>query len=500
MKKFRIFSLLLVMVMCLSLFAGCNKVSPPKNAVELVRKSAEAMKGMDNYHMDVSMSLDMYLDGEMEGIGMVIEIPMSMKMSIDQAGTYKHGTTDMEGTAEIEISFMGESEKQTESLDSSSEMYAVLEDGEVTTYVNEEDAGWVYSVKDYDKDKSDMSNLFDAEGDDNIFSDAEMEKDDDKYVVSLKLKDALSNEDFVESLEGLFSELPEGEFEAEEFAKSVGDAKIVYTFDAETLHVISIEVKKVELDDAEALGVFGDTDFDGVEVNEMSMSMDIKMKFSKFGEIDEDCVKVPKKVKKSAVLSEDDSEDYPIEDPSVEDPSIPSDPTNTDVPIPTEPAPSHPQEGVLDNAHVFVYNGHKLDIPADYTVFLEDGWYAVEDGEYSSFLCMENSKYEYITLYLYTNDGSGTEESVAANGCDGFELGIYQDTINPPELSFAGIKFGDSREYVISVLGESEETYSSHDFEYFVWDIVYSGKECSLQITLTGGEVTGFDLRPNDYF
>lgn len=493
MKKFKIFALLLVMAMCLSLFAGCNNVFPPKNAVELVKRSAEVMDGADNYRMDVSMSMSMYMEGDIQGIGMELSMPIEMEMTYDRAGNYKHGNMEMDAKADITISFMGETETQSEDMSSSSEMYAVLDGDEVTTYTNKDNEGWVYVVEDAEDSTSNMGDILKSEGDDSIFSDAEMEKGDGEYTVSLKMSNALKNDDFVDFMkESLFSSLSEeDDFDWDEFADAVGDAKVVFTFESETWRMTGLSIKGVEIDDISFMSGFEGMDLEEINIDEMSMTIDMDVKFSKFGEIDADDVEVPKKVKKEAVEEDEFEEPIDYPDEPVDDPYEDSDTTE-----PSETEPKDPVEDptVPAGDMSFYYNVTRLGIPTDYSVFTNDGWYAVEDGEYSSFLCMENTKYPDITLYLNTVNGEGTVANVSVNGSDGFGLGIYKDTVNAPNLSFAGIKFGDSLSDVTAVLGKAEYSYSFENYEGYSWTIIYDGRECELGIALENGCVTEFEI------
>ena len=481
MSKFKkCLALTLVLVMCISMLAGCS-LFPPKTAVDLMKRSNEAMAEADNYSMEILMDIEAYIKGDIEGAEMEMEMPIEMEMSYDRAGNNMHGNIDVSAAMKASVSFMGMEESMDEDFSQSAETYMVVsEDGdEVTTYTNTDGEGWVVEEVDFEDAMFDLQELTNAEGEDSVFGKATMEKVEDEYIVTLSFADALANEDFLEFMQDNMSVNMGGddtEIDWEAFAESVGDAEMVYTFDAKTYYLKGVTVEEFEITDLDFIEGMDGMDFSEMDVEEISMTMSMSMTFGDFGTIDADDVEVPKKVVKNAIDA-DDVEEEPDE-PVVDEPDLDE---------------TEPLTGAVSSAWVFFYGDEPLDIPTDYAVFLNDGWYPVDDGEYGSFLCMMNDKYEDLTLYLHTNDYSGTEAYVKEHGADGFSIDVsYCDKY--PKVYFAGITFGDSYDKVIATLGESDGMNKYDNYMNLEWTVQYGGKDCYLTISLTDDVVTGFDI------
>ena len=481
-------ALMLVLAMCMSVLAGCS-LFPPKTAVDLVKRSSEVMQELgNNYRMNIDLEMGIVMSGSMEGLEMSMEIPVEAEMEFDLAGNNMHGEMDVSASVDAKVTFMEESETMNESMDESAEIYYILsEDGETATTYTNDGNGWVVSETDVEDSMEDLKAFMDAEAEDSIFANAEMTKDGDNYIVTVKFADAFKNKNFTDFLEDnidadLFGE---AEFDVDEFAEAIENNAITCTFDKQ-YRLVSVTTGEIEIDASDVIG-----DLDGMEMDEATITMEMSITLSKFGEVDADSVTVPDEIIDEAVESEDMggiSIDIGGDDEPETEGTEPPEGT-----VETDPSGGVAQSPVNSSDWVFMYEGTQLSLPTNYTVFVNDGWHAVDDGEYESFLCMENDKYEYLTLYLYTNDESGTEESVKTKGSDGFALSV--DLEDPyPELSVAGISFGMSADTVKATLGEYNGMYSYDNYLSMEWNFEYEGKECTLTITCTDNKVDGIEV------
>lgn len=494
MKNFKkCISLSLVLVLCLSMLVGCS-IFPPKNASDLLKRANEAMEDSDNYSVLVDMGIEATLKGNIEGATMELFMPIDMSMSYDIAGEYAHGDMDMSASMDVSASYMGESQSMDEDFSQSAEVYMITseEDGVVTTYTNKDKEGWVVSEQDIDNASLDFNSLMDDER--GIFADADMEKDGDEYIVTLELADAFENDSFRDFLAGNVSFGVAGEdvdIDWAEFADSIEDAEVVYTFDAKTYFLKSVVIEEFNISDASALSGMDGMDLNGMDIEEFSMLINISMTFDNYGGIDASDVKAPKKVTKNAV-EEDITDIHPeVHTPPTTEPEVVE--PETTLPVEGDTPAEKPEGGETSENLVFYYEGTPVGVPTDYVLFLEDGWYPVDDGQYSSFLCLNHDKYEGMSFYLFTNDGSGTEEYVKNNGSDGFSIDMsYCDEY--PDVSFAGITFGDSWEDVINALGEPNSEYHDDTYRDAEWEFTYCGKECTLSIVLLKDKVVNFGI------
>lgn len=468
MKKF--LSLAIIFVMCLSLLASCSFL-PPKDADSLLKRSEKAMADVDNFRASMEMNLDSEVQGSIEGLDIKMSLPITVDMSYDCAGNHVHGNMDMSASMEISVGYGEMKESNSEDMSQSAETYMVISDDEVTSYTNTDNAGWVVSESELGDFIFNISNFTSGGKKNDLFKDATMEKSDDEYIVTLNFEDALENKEFEDFFKDNMASSDNGfGLDWDSLSEAVEGVELVYIFDAETYFLKSVAVEEFEITDVSLMDGVEGMDFDSMSVEDFSMSISMTIEFKDFGEIDEDDVKVPKKVVKSAI-------------PEGEDPYVEPE---------TEPETVKPNNG-NNSDFVFYYKGEPLGIPTSYSVFSDDGWYPVNEGEFTFFLCMDHDKYDGAILYLFTNDGSGSEKYVKDNGSDGFSIDLAHCE-NKPDISFAGIRCGDNYSKVLSVLGEPEDLYSSFDYKSASWEIDYAGKDCTLSITLMNDAVVAFEI------
>lgn len=487
MKRYKIVAIVLSIVMCLSMLTGCDFL-PPKTAVDLVQRSSKVMSELDNYRMSMEMNVDASITGNVEGVEMDMLVPIEFTLEMNRSGDYVAGDMDMDASVDAMVSFMGQTETMSESMKKSSRLHMDIANG--VMYTKDDDEAWVCDDE-LDDDAFDMQGLLDSNAENNMFANATMEKNDTEYVVTLKFADVLANENFVDFIsENMSNDM---DVDWDEFADAIGDADISYRFDAKTYRMISFETSDIVIDDIDFISDMPGLDLSGINADGISMIMNICVEFDKFGEVDADDVQIPDDVIDSAV----DKEDIDAESDADESGVVGTEPV-----VEPEIENGNSNDGDAADSVVtgdirFVYGDSELNIPTDYQVFLDDGWYPVDDGMYGSFLCMMNEKYGYTTLYLYTNDGSGTEASVKENGADGFSV-TTDESGKYPALSLCGVTFGDDISSLKAVLGEPDTTQSYSDtygtYETYEWQIDYDGIECMLTISVWNGVISEMSI------
>lgn len=505
MRNRKIVAMGMAAIMCMSMLTGCDFL-PPKTPVELIQRSAKTMAELDNYRMTMDMDMGMTLVGSASGLEMDMDIPIELNMEMDRAGNYMAGDMEMSAAMNATVSYMGQSESMNEDMSESAELYMVMDDDgkSFVTYMNDGGTGWVHNKSDDDDGSFNISDLLNADYDEiTPDRDAVMEKADGVYTVKMNFASMFTNGDFADVMDDAMGDT---EIDWDEFADAIGDTSVVYKFDAKDYRLLSISTDEIEINDVDFMTGLSGTDMDGMSIEDMGLTMSLSVEFSKYGEIDEDDVEVPDDVVDAAVeekpeaSNDGDGDALPPIFGSGDDSTNTTEPVVTE-PIETEPAVTEPvatednggeQKPVVVDGVAFTYNGTVMDIPTDYQMFIDDGWYPVEDGQYGSFLCMEHAKYPYVTLYLNTNDGSGSEAYVKSHGGDGFNMEVDPAEACPP-LTLSGVSFGDSLDDVKALLGEPSYTYASNDFygtyESYEWEIEYDGFDCTLTVCLMNGEI-----------
>lgn len=480
MKISKFVSAIMAMVMVLCVLSGCDIGSKPKTTEDLLKLSVEAMGEADNYEMDMNMSLNIDLDGDMGDVKVKFCLPIEAELAYARSGNYTHTTMEMEAGMDATVSFGDETESNKEDFSSCSEMYMVVDGDTVTTYTNTDEEGWEMKEEDLDEGTYFVSDLLNKD----VLSSAKMSKGSGSYNVTADMSDILSNESFLEFVESEVSDSLDGfeDLDWEEISAVLKGVEVVYTFDDDTYRLTSIEVAKTELDDLDLLGELIGEDLDAMEVESLITEFSLSVKIHGYDEVDVSDAKVPRNVKKEA-----EDSDFVIIDPEPYEPEYTE--PNTSEPEATESKPT-----VSTDEKVFYYKGSKLDMPVDPDVFTADGWYPVEDGQYSSFVCMENEKYPDVTLYLFQRDGNGTFDSVKKMGADGFDLTYTGYKSEYPDISFGNVTIGSSKADVLALMGDPKSFLSDDDWESLTWEFEYDGKECELSIVIGEGEVRTFEL------
>lgn len=441
MGKKKILPLVMAAAMCAGL-AGCAMPgSGPKDAAEVVAKYVERMEEEDSYHVDMEMSFQVGVKAE----GVAVDLPVELGMSADVYGGNVHG--DME----MSMEFMGMDMEQT------SEIYVVSGKKGTTTYTYDSDNGyWTVSEEEDDGTTGMLTGLSAL----NVksFKDAGLEKDKKgNYVVTqtfgdfMKAGDVYDNmEEFYESMSQLMS------VDSDEVLDEWKDAEVVYVFDRD-FRLLSVDIEGCEYS--------GTMEEDGVKAK-VSVSLELGFEFSKYGEIDEDDVEVPKKVKENAVPSvtieldphmtgEWDPEFPEVDGPGTDEPYEPAIGPGTDTPVHVI-MPSAAADDTFGS-----YAGVNLSGKGDSwdASFGADGWvFDNEDGEYT-FMSTANPKYPDVTLYVYNAERRDTTRAdILEKGIWGYDIDTYWAD-EYPSMTWGGLTWGASAEDVISVYGQAGYVY-----------------------------------------
>lgn len=208
----------------------------------------------------------------MDAQGMSVSIPIDLELDMDLVDDAAHGDMTMSA------SFMGES------LNESAEMY--ISGNKVYMYDSDSDY-WTVSNSEL---KSSIDGIFDKD----LFEDAELivDKKAKTYTINQSFEDFMENDDVKDKLEdsadsmtGMFS------MDDDDIMDAFKDATVSYVFDTD-YNLLSVSL--------EGCSYKNEISEDGVTAD-VYLNFGFDFKFSKFGEIDEDDVEVPKSVKNSAI-------------------------------------------------------------------------------------------------------------------------------------------------------------------------------------------------------
>lgn len=440
---------LMAMTMTATTLTGCSfdfgLFSTPKTAADVIERYS-AKETEANYNMSGTLTMEIGMDAQ----GMSVAIPIDLEFDMDMAGKAAHG--DMVMSA----SFMGESMKE------SAEMY--ISDGKVYMYDSDLEC-WTVSDSDFE---SNVDGIFAA----GLFETAELvvDKKAKTYTVNQSFGDFMENDDlkdtFEESAGGVTDmfDMDEDDIEA-----AFQDAVVTYVFDTDC-NLLSVALDGCSYKD--------EVSEDGVTA-EVYLNLGFDFDFSKFGEIDEDDVTVPKSVKNEAI--DDSDTDSGIMDSFGGDndvsATVPDEPLVPDAPsIPSTPGLSEsensPSVTVAGSDVLGAYKGTPITSSANsWSMFESDGWvFDNEDGEYSFMSCV-NDKYEDASLYVYNKDADDTTRSdITDYGFYGYDIDVSWSD-NKPDMTFNGLTWGASDSDVTSAYGTPDYTYTGSMYTSYEYEI-----------------------------
>lgn len=521
MKKFKtLCSLLLIVAMCASLFAGCSLFDKsPKTAEELLAKSKEAMAAVgQNMNIVMDMDLGVEIEIEQDGAELSMSMPIELKADMSFTDKYACGKTEADGEVKITIQYDGEKETQTEEMSSVTKTYIVFDKDEVTTYTKEDDGDWTYVVEDKD-DSFSASELWSDE----IFANAEFtrDKDADCYYLKAKLSELFKNKKLQDLMED--SE----DVDLETLQDAVGDATVTYKFDKD-FRIVGASVDKITLNAKDLIedGDFGDMGLGELDEDDIEITMQFEIKLSKFGEIKDDDVKVTNKVKEEAIEEDDWTDDDLDEDEDDWDDDNDKKPSD-DKPVESKPSEDDDKDVAVSDG-VMSDDWSKLDIkidgvvyhfPYDYDLLLANGWYIDlkendwEDGyvlnkgdSVSGTVDMYNKKYgqgwDYFSAWVGFKNYDSKVKDITECDLWSIELDIMDGSKTYekyPEIELAkGITWGATAEQIKTAYGEWEDSYESEEFGYMTVDYnvdydIYMSLTIDDKLGLTAVELQSYE-------
>ena len=414
---------------------------------------------------------------------------------MDICGDYVHGNTTITGEAEISTEYEGQKNSQSQPLDASSEMYSVKDGNEIITYTKEGDSDeWVRSTEE-DATANAMDSLLSAE----FFKDAEMSKDGDNYVVKIKLAKLLADENVKNAMGGsMTSDMDLGlGMDMDDLGDVVGDAVVTYVFDKE-YRPIEVSTGTIKFDVSKLIDE-DDLEESGLSADDIEMSMSFKIQFSKFGEIKEADVKVPKNVKESAIDETDIDIDFDEDEDENEDKDDEADQNDKDDDsevVDKEPVQS---DGVMSDDWkdmTIELDGVVYVYPYDYDLLLANGWsldlkgMGYEDGyvlnkndSLSGTIDLYNPKYNDPEKYDcfqfwcgFANFGDKVQDITACDlWCISLDIMDGFDKVSKyPTVKIAkGITWGSTMDDVIAAFGEPADKYEAkgdgYDYSVLEW-------------------------------
>jgi hypothetical protein len=487
-------SVALAIAMCTSLFTGCSLFGP-KNATELVKKSHDVMSELDeNFRMEMLLDCDIKLTSSVDGADLKLTVPMEMKFNMDVCGDYSHGNMDLESVMKYEAEYDGEKESDSEDISESSEIYYVVKDDETLVYTKT-DGEWSLETEDNDSE----DNVMDLLDTDEIFVDAEMEKVDDGYIVSTKLSTMLKNDSFSKLIEDedTFEEFGEA-IDMDEFEKIAEEIAVVYQFD-KNYRLTKISMDKIKLDLMKLITDDAAEDFEfDLDDAEFSLEMSMSIEFSKFGEIEENDVKVPKKVKDAVGESSEDDEEIESEDDKdvSEDKDSEKDEASEDKEEDKRPVSSNKE--ISDNWKdlEIIVDGVLYKFPYDYDLLKTNGWeldlveMGYEDGyilnkgdQLSGTVELYNKKYgasdNFDSFSIWAGFENFGTKAADITECDLWSLEFdicsgWEKYEKYPEVTIAkGITWGATKAEIEAAFGECDDLYESEEYGYVTMEYTY---------------------------
>jgi len=449
MKK-KCLSLLLMVTATMLLLAGCSFGKP--TAADIIAKSQK--ESMDNYHMDGTMDFSIKLSADGGDAGrMSFDVPISVDFDIDAVDEQTHGAATMK------ISIMGSSDKME------MEFYTDGDD----RYIRGDDGQWTNSETELDFA---VQNSMAAD----CFTNAEVtyDKAAGTYTITDSLKGLLENKEFRKSMEDCFdiTDAMAGSVDVDDLLDDFANGKVTMVVDSKSYNILRFTIDDICIETT--------VNEDGAAMD-LNFEMAFDLKFSEFGEIDEDDVVVPESVKNSAVEKADiwTAPDMSINVGGESDAdnagNMFSGNTNQDIEDVPVAAPAVKQgSDVLGslNGTAFVNGCGNWD-----STFGADGWVLDEttDGKYS-FIVADNPKYEGADLCVTSSQAANTSlnnstiADLEANGFCGYDIDVSYAT-NKPNMTWNGLTFGASAEQIQAVYGAPDNIYEGSLYTSYDYDI-----------------------------
>lgn len=465
-------ALLLTLVLISTSLCGCGVVDKITELAggkqvatveELLEKNKEVQSEEFNGHLEVEVGYNIAVEAEGESVSM----PMSLTIGMDS-----FGKESMHANLKYTATIFGITQN------GDGEVYITAEDGQVKTYSKESSSDY-WTVQDGEDSDIDFDELLDLE--EINTKDVEMEYDKKSKTYQIKMGVPQEDIDLLGSEEGAMEMFS---ISNEVLKEMYENARLVYTFDNE-FKITSIELLGYEYK--------GPMELEGVTAN-IDFGTTLSVKFSNYGNIKAEDVKVPQDVIDSAVpsVSVDGDISFNNEDNSSDNEGI----NWGDINLETEETQEESEKGNTDTEEseesntnagdnqtsveakddmYGSYNGVNFTLQKDSwaNTFGADGWKFDydSDGEYS-FVKAYNDKYDGADLYLYGEEfGDLYAAEIESNGIYGYSIDTdYMESSTYPNMTWNGITFGATIEDIKEVYGEYESEFESTSLGYTTYD------------------------------
>ncbi len=225
-KKLRTFFMTCITVLALFIMVGCGGGNTDKfsTAEEVLDNYEKVSKDVENFKASMKMDMKMELEAKNKDQEIKLSLPMNMKADMDYTKDIQYMKMNVLVDATEMAGMFGQNEKDSK-LEMNMESYSVKEDDHYLVYTKEDNKDWKVSTS--KNTKADLD-LLEIKKD--LIKDAELEKDAKNYIVVLKFKDLMENEEFKEMIKS-FTQM---QGNSEEILKALGDSKCKYYFDKES--------------------------------------------------------------------------------------------------------------------------------------------------------------------------------------------------------------------------------------------------------------------------
>ena len=420
--------------------SSSSKGGQYKSAKELI--NAYTKEDHDNSKMDMNLSVNVVMSSD----GTEFEMPITLKSDMKIAKDAGHGNMEMS------MEMMGEAE------DMSYELYTVKDGENIVVYsCDKETEEWIKSSSEGASiDASALNEILEND----VFKDADLSYKNNEYTMTVPISNLLESEyikDKMSNLSGSASSLGFDEDMIKEIIESVGKSDIVYVFD-DDLNMTKVSIKDME--------------FETSTKEEYSMDLEIKLdlniKYSDFGKIDEEDVKVPDEVVDEAEESVSDSFDDIFGD---------EDDMDTDDDFDDEEDDDDSDSIVDDNVDRSDFkagedvlgslDGKPLTFDSKWDDTFGKAGFEFDSDEKGYTMSASSDDYENVCLWFYSLDW---QEAVKAedinNGMDGYRIDV-SSAENKPEMTWNGLTWGASAEDIVKAYGEPDDKYEGSVYDLY---------------------------------
>lgn len=225
-NKLRKFFMTCITIFALCIMAGCGGGSSDKFSTveEVLDNYNKVAKDVENYKASMKMDLKMELEAKNNDQEIKLSLPVNVKADMSFTKDLQYMKMHMLVDATDMAGMFGQSEKDSK-VEMDMESYSVKEDDHYLVYAKENNGDWKVNETSDIKD-----NLGFLKVEKDIAKDAKLEKDAKNYIVVLKFKDLMENEEFKE----MIGSVTQMQGNSDEILEALADSKCKYYFDKES--------------------------------------------------------------------------------------------------------------------------------------------------------------------------------------------------------------------------------------------------------------------------